>query len=218
MEKKNYLTANTKNKIQRWLRRLAPYQKLYRQLDFTANNSALLVIDMQGFFLDNTSHAFVPAAATIIPNVRKLVDTFREKRGMVVFTKYVGTRKNSNMMTRWWKHCVLKTEDVEIADELKPRPQDVVIEKDSYSAFHNTDLEAILLKHNIRNVIIAGVVTNLCCETAAREAFTHGFSVVFSMDATASYNEELHFSSLITLAHGFSLMRTTEQIIGRLNK
>ena len=65
--------------------------------------------------------------------------------------------------------------------------------------------------------MICGVMTHLCCETTARDAFMRGFDVYFVMDATATCNEELHLSSLLTLSHGFAVMVETEEVLGWLS-
>lgn len=78
--------------------------------------------------------------------------------------------------------------------------------KHTYSGFYNTDLERHLKETGKTEVIITGVMTNLCCETTAREAFIRGFRVFFSSDATATINEDLHVSSLKSLAYGFAYL------------
>jgi len=61
--------------------------------------------------------------------------------------------------------------------------------------------------------VVCGVMTHLCCETTAREAFVRGFEVFFPVDGTASYNQKFHEASLQNLAHGFAILTTVEQLL-----
>lgn len=81
-----------------------------------------------------------------------------------------------------------------------------MVEKNTYSAFRNTRLEEKLLEMGAKEVIVTGVMTNLCCETTAREAFVRGFRVFFSADATATSDSELHEAALKNLAYGFAYL------------
>jgi bifunctional isochorismate lyase / aryl carrier protein len=56
-------------------------------------------------------------------------------------------------------------------------------------------------------------MTHLCCETTARSAFMRGFEVFFTMDGTATYNEQLHRASLLTLSHGFALPVLMDELL-----
>lgn len=63
-----------------------------------------------------------------------------------------------------------------------------------------------------KEVIVSGVMTNLCCETTAREAFVRGFRVFFSTDATATSSAELHDATLKNLAYGFTYLVDCKRI------
>ncbi|KAF9678940.1 hypothetical protein SADUNF_Sadunf07G0088600 [Salix dunnii] len=84
--------------------------------------------------------------------------------------------------------------------------QNEVVEKNTYSAFENTGLLERLVEIGVKEVIVTGVMTNLCCETTAREAFVKGFQVFFSTDATASSDLELHEATLKNLAYRFAYL------------
>lgn len=83
---------------------------------------------------------------------------------------------------------------------------DEVIDKSTYSAFYNTKLQDLLVERGVKEVIVSGVMTNVCCETTAREAFLRGYRVFFSTDATAAVDEELHVGTLRNLAFAFAYM------------
>lgn len=186
---------------------------------FKLSGSALLVIDMQRFFLDKASHAYLPLATPIIPRIRELIDLYRTQRLPVIFTRYaLKPGETAGIMARWW-HDIVKdnTLPAQIIPELKPFKRDIVIRKTRYSAFAGTELDTILKKHRVERLVITGVMTHLCCETTARDGFMRDFEVFFAMDGTATDNNDLHLSSLKTLADGFAVMTTTQQILHTKN-
>jgi len=85
--------------------------------------------------------------------------------------------------------------------------------KEYYSAFFRTDLEDTLRRRGITRVVICGVMTHLCCETTARDAFMSGWEVAMVADGTATLNEELHLSSLRCLVHGFAMPALAEEVL-----
>lgn len=101
--------------------------------------------------------------------------------------------------------------------ELDRRPEDQVVEKSTYSAFQGTRLEEVLKERRVEEVIVTGVMTNLCCETTARDAFIKGFRVFFSADATATADKELHEATLKNLAYGFAYLVDCERLEQGLN-
>jgi isochorismate hydrolase len=193
--------------------------------------AALLVLDMQHYFLDPSSHAFTPSAPAIVPNINRLID-FAVKHNMaIIFTKHVNNSENAGMMRKWWRDMVAEgsweAEIIELGGgeagkRGSPARDDSmvgkIIVKNQYDAFYNTDLEGYLKSKKIEQVIITGVLTNLCCETTARSAFVRGFEVLFPLDATAAYNKEFHLSTFRNLGFGFCPIITTSDLINSLTE
>lgn len=90
--------------------------------------------------------------------------------------------------------------------EIGRKDDEVVIEKNTYSGFKGTGLEERLREMGVEEVIVTGVMTNLCCETTARDAFVRGFRVFFSTDATATADQGLHEATLMNMAYGFAYL------------
>ena len=205
-------------KTDRLLRSVAPYRRGYRgeRHPFTPDRSALLVIDMQRFFMDESSHAFVTDAPLVAENIRKLVESYRSRGLPVVFTRHaLLDDEPPGIMGTWWSDN-LRTSDPqsEIVDDLLPLPDEKVVRKTRYSAFLGTDLEHLLRSEGVERLLITGVMTHLCCESTARDAFMRDFEVFFVMDGTASSNDDLHESSLRCLTDGFVTPVTTEEVLG----
>ena len=180
-----------------------------RKFNFDITNSALLVVDMQEFFLKKTSHAFIPSAQAIIPRIQKLIDLFDTQNRPIFFTQHINNESNAKMMKAWWTD-ILCGQLSKITEQLNKKSS-TIIEKTQYDAFYETNLENEL--KNIKSVVITGVTTNLCCETTARSAFVRGLNVLFPVDTTAAKNINFHVASLINLSYGFATITKSTDLI-----
>lgn len=89
----------------------------------------------------------------------------------------------------------------------------MVLIKHQYDAFARTRLERFLLQKRVEQVVICGVLTNLCCETTARSAFMRGFEVYFTDDATRTYTRAMHDATLLNLGYGFATIVQTADVL-----
>lgn len=206
MRKESYFTEEMiQEKSREMLDSVSESRRRHGDLIFQPEKAILLVLDMQKYFLREDSHAFIPSALAILPGIMKLIDAFSKANRPVVVTRHVNTPKNAGMMSKWWRDLInLQSAHSQLADKLN-LGNIISIEKSQYDAFLHTSLEEILNQHQVRQVVITGVMTHLCCESTARSAFMRGFEVFFTVDGTATYNEELHRASLLTLSHGFAV-------------
>ena len=207
---------DSREKAKEWLSGIERHKSRSEKFHFDVSSSALLVLDMQNYFLKEDSHAYVPSSPAIIPNVIDLVDYFRKNNRPVIFTRHsLEDGEEVGIMSRWWRDVVKEgTPEAEIASELKPENSERVIRKTRYSAFANTDLEKTLRDEGVRSLVISGVTTHLCCDSTARDAFMKDFEVYFVVDATVSWTEDLHLASLKTLSDGFVMPVSTDEIVG----
>lgn len=172
---------------------------------------ALLVLDLQDYFLTEDSHAYIPAAPAIIPGVQMLIEAFKMLGRPIVFTRHVNTSADAGMMSVWWNDLIQPESPLSQISASLDTIGCHVIEKHQYDAFHGTDLESYLL--GVEQVVITGVMTHLCCETTARAAFMHGFRVLFAVDGTATYSIDFHRASLRNLSHGFAVPMLVDEIL-----
>ncbi|GLT45687.1 hypothetical protein SLA2020_195010 [Shorea laevis] len=170
--------------------------------------SALLVIDMQNYFSS--------MAKPIMNNTLLIVDLCRRASIPIFFTRHCHKSPTDyGMLDEWWNGDLILdgSPDSELIPEIgQLAAADEVVEKNTYNAFMNTDLQERLAEKGVKEVIVTGVMTNLCCETTARDAFVRGFRVFFSTDATATNNAELHEATLKNMAYGFAYLVDYEQI------
>lgn len=202
MKETYFLPQNIQQIAEEMLHAVTP---LSHGLAFRPEHSVLLVLDMQDYFLDPASHAYIPSAPAILPGIQALVAAY-SKRGLpIVFTQHLNTACDASMMAGWWRDLITEDHPLSrITSALDPLVG-VLIKKSQYDAFYQTDLEERLIKWGAAQVVICGVMTHLCCETTTRSAFVRGFQVFFTVDGTATYNLGFHAATLLNLSHGFAV-------------
>lgn len=214
-----YVTARTiEFKTLGWLERIRPHNR--HEMSLNSTKSALLVIDMQRFFLDADSPTFTCGGLAIIQNLRRMIEAFRKAGRPVIFTRHVHHPDDldSGIMGWWWEgKCLEGSPESEIHPELAPLPGEKVVFKHRYSAFYNTDLETVLRCLKVEDLVVSGVMTNLCCESTARDAYFRDYRVFFPADGTGAINEEMHLASLLNLAFGFAFVTTSAAIMTQLD-
>jgi len=184
-----------------------------RRIEFVPEDSALLVIDMQNAFLHPASHAFIPAAVTIVPVIRALADAYHKRGLPVIMTRHTNTCEDAGLMGSWWRSLIpAGSHESAIIAELHDSKA-TVIEKTQYDAFFGTDLDAVLRSADVRQLVITGVMTHLCCETTARSAFVRGYMVFLPVDGTAAYTEEQHRATLLNGSCGFAVPVLADTIL-----
>jgi bifunctional isochorismate lyase / aryl carrier protein len=212
IKEKYFTLENLHSKSKEYLEK-AKYYYGKRKFPFTPEESALLVIDMQDYFLDESSHAFIPSAPTIIPLINSLIDSFSALKLPVIFTKSINTAEDLSLMSKWWNDIIKADSPLSNISNKLHSDNGIIITKREYDSFYNTELKTILIGNGIKKVIITGVMTHLCCETTARSAFVRGYEVFFPVNGTATYNENLHLASLINVSHGFAVPVLIEDLI-----
>jgi isochorismate hydrolase len=180
---------------------------------FTPNRSALLVLDMQAYFLETLSHAFIPSAPAIAPRVNELIEAFSVSNLPIFFTRHINTPEDAGTMATWWHEIITHDHPLGQIDPSIETRNGVRFTKTRYDAFIDSPLEGMLLEKHVHQVVITGVMTHLCCETTARSAFMRGFNVFFMIDGTATYNEAFHRASILNLAHGFATLALVDDIL-----
>jgi len=215
-----YVTSeNIGMKARQWLGGIEPFNQHQMQLD--PERAALMVIDMQNFFLDPSSPTYTCGGSAIIPVLKRLIATFRSAGRPVIYTRHVHhpNLSDAGIMEWWWEGmCLEGSPESDLHLEIAPLPNEKVILKHRYSAFYNTDLETVLRCLKTEDLVVSGIMTNLCCESTARDAYYRDYRVFFLADGTGSINEEMHLASLLNLAYGFAFVTSAEEMIQQVEK
>lgn len=210
---------NMAEKTQSWLEKVAPYNT--HAMAINRGACALMIVDMQHFFLEPESPTYTIGGPAILPNAQRLLAAFRLANRPVIFTRHVHHPENldAGIMDWWWEgKCIEGSPESEIVPGLKPLPTEKVVLKHRYSAFYNTDLETVLRVLKIQDIVISGVMTNMCVESSARDAYFRDYRVFIPADGTGSINEEMHLASLMNLSLGFAYVTTTESLLAQMGE
>jgi bifunctional isochorismate lyase/aryl carrier protein len=189
-------------------------QRKNRIQPFRMEHAALLILDMQEYFLDPDSHAYIPSGEIILPKLNQMASFFRQAGRPVWATRHANTEENAGRMDSWWSEVL--TDDHPqggLHADLLIEPDEIII-KSQYDAFYESNLQEKLSARDVEQLIIGGVMAHLCCETTARAAFVRGYEVFFLIDGTATYSEAFHTGTLRNLAHGFSVLTTVTHLLG----
>jgi ureidoacrylate peracid hydrolase len=205
-------------------------QYAFPQLD--ASKTALLVIDMQVYFMEPGMAAEVPAARDIVPNINRLAKSLRSKSGQIVWIKSTMDQSTCEswsvmmheLFSRERREAMLENlragsaghqlwPDFELSDE------DWILEKKRFSALiqGSSDLEEKLKAAGIDTVIITGTLTDVCCESTARDAMMLNFKTIVVSDANAAGCDDDHNHSLNALARLWSDVVSTDDVISRIS-
>ena len=195
--------------------------------------TALIVVDMQNaFMLPGVAHALCPMAEKIVPNINRLADAVRSTGGTVVWIK---TTFTDEVLQSWSNYYEMATPQQgrkriealtadskghELWPSLDVRPDDLTVEKNRFSAFiqGSSDLSAILRAHSLDTLLITGTVTNVCCESTARDAMMLNFKTVMVTDGNAANTDEDHNSALSNFYLTFGDIMSTDFAIGCLKR
>ncbi|MEN8225399.1 MAG: isochorismatase family protein [Bacteroidota bacterium] len=216
--KEKYFSIDTIDEESNAMIEEVKYYSGMRIFNTDVKQMALLVVDMQNYFLNPDEHAFIPSAPTIMPNILKLMEVCNGFGMPVILTRHLNTKDDAGLMGIRW-HEVIKERDPrsEIHKDITNIGGEV-LRKSQFDAFYNTYLEKRLKAAGVKQLIITGVMTNLCCETTARSAFVKGFEVILPVDATAAYNYEFHLATFLNMAYMFSRPITTQDLIKLMNE
>jgi nicotinamidase-related amidase len=182
----------------------------------TILSPALLVIDMQRYFLEPHAPAYLEDGPAIIPSIKKIINKFREEGRPVIFTRHAHKRgESTGQMGKWWNNKLPWDGDEysELINVLKPRENEPVITKTRYSAFEQTGLNDFLKQRKVDTLAVCGVMTHLCVETTIRHAFMLDYQPILVEDACASENKKHHNAAIYNLKHGFAHVLDTEGML-----
>jgi ureidoacrylate peracid hydrolase len=188
------------------------------------DDAALIVIDMQNDFLHpegayGRHGVHNSKAGAVIQTVPGVIERCRKLRIPVIYARYViragpdGRAVDAGSITNarpflWDEGLRAGTWGAAFVDGF-PAP-DYDIEKPRFSAFYQTNLEVLLRGLGVRTLLFAGVQTNYCVESTARDAYFRDFQIVMLSDCMTCFDRRLHEASLETLANMGSVATSSE--------
>lgn len=192
--------------------------------------TALVVIDMQNFFVEPGQPLEVPAARDIVPNINRLAAATRAVGATVVWVRMT---LDDDELDAWSvflpvngtperraSFCSLENDKPahRLWPELDVAADDLFVNKSRFSALiqGSSDLQAQLDARGIDTLLIVGTLTNVCCESTARDAMMLNYQVVMVDDANATLSPQAHRATLDNFLMFFGDVCSTEQVLGLL--
>jgi nicotinamidase-related amidase len=165
------------------------------------------------------SPTYTCGGPAVLPGCARLIAAFRNASRPVIYTRHVHhpNLSDAGIMGWWWEGmCFEGSPESHVAEELAPLAGEKVILKHRYSSFYNTDLETVLRVWKIEDLALCGIMTNMCVESTARDAYYRDFRVFIPADGTGTINEEMHQASLLNLSFGFASITTVERLLAEV--
>jgi ureidoacrylate peracid hydrolase len=208
---------------------------LSRELPLVPAHSALLFIDVQNFGADRRGGAFGRASAqeierrygyyfaqletVALPNMQRLQAAFRRAGIEVMYTVIESLTRDGRDRSLDYKitgfHVPTGSWDAGVLDAIAPGGDEIVLSKTSSSVFISTNIDYVLRNLGIRQLVIAGLVTDQCIESAVRDACDLGYLVTLVTDACATYSQERHDATLRAIK-GYCRQRTTDELLAEI--
>lgn len=170
--------------------------------------TALLIIDVQNgmfAFPENQPHD----SELLIKTINELISKARAAKCPIVFVQHDGVGDHP---------LTPGTEGHDIADTLERNPRDVVVRKTQCGSFNETELLKVLGDLNIARLVVCGLQTEFCVDTAIRSACDHGFKVTIPKQAHSTFNSDTLSAADIIAHHetvwttAFGTVRTAQDI------
>ena len=209
---------------------------LDRNLPLDPAASALLFIDVQNFcarrdggefkdlpqeeFNETYGWFFDKFERETLPNMQRLQNAFRQRNIEVMYTVIESLTKDGRDRSLDYKitgfNVAKGSWDGKVLDAIAPQDDEIVLPKSSSSVFVSTHIDYILRNLGVKQLVMSGLVTDQCVESAVRDACDLGYLVTHVTDACLTYSQERHDNSLRTIK-GYCRQITTADLIAEIN-
>lgn len=194
-------------------------------------HTALLVVDMQRYFMEEPYAGACPVAREVVPNVNRLAAELRSRGGLVVWLQnatpdedaeswsVLRERFSDGAARARWDALHEGAGGFELWPDLEVDPGDARVVKQRYSAFipGSSNLDPLLRERGIDSLLITGVATNVCCESTARDAMMLNYRVLMVSDGCAAATDREHAAALGSFYLFFGDVQTTDEVIARFS-
>lgn len=194
--------------------------------------TALLAIDLQNWTMDRASPTYIPRAELLAGPVNRVARALRDSGGMVAWAQMEASDDAQQDWAVFYDGVVKSARDTfvtamrpgshwhQIFPQMQVESQDIISVKTRYSCLLqcSSDLDAVLRDQQVDTVLIAGVATNVCCESTARDAMMMGYRVIVLSDGCGCRSDREHNASLSSLLNMFADIRTCESATSLLRQ
>lgn len=191
-----------------------------RQLRLDPVRTALVVVDMINEFCKPGGKMVLPGYEKLVAPQLALVKAMRDAGAPVIWV-HDAHRPGMRREREWEKrtpHGLEKTWAVDVIEDLGARADEIHVIKRRYSAFFQTDLDLTLKDMQVDQLVVCGVVTNICVRSTVHDAFFIGYDVVVPADACAATGPREHDSSLYDIATHFGVVSDSATVVAALRE
>jgi nicotinamidase-related amidase len=171
--------------------------------------TAVIVFDMINDFVTGVFKS--DRAAKIIPNIKALLDHARKQKVPIVYATDAHLPGIDPEFDVWGKHAEAGSWGAEIIGELKPKKVDFRVFKRKYSAFQGTDLDQMLRDLKVDTVILTGVMTDICIQHTAADAFFRGYKIIVPKDCVEAVDAATHEAAIKFIRKAYGPEITTSK-------
>jgi ureidoacrylate peracid hydrolase len=194
---------------------------LSREVPIDPAHAALLIIDVQNYCTGTGKSEYFRQSlgAIVLPNVRRLQSACRTAGIEVTYSVIENMTRDGRDRSLDYKISGIDVPrgswEAQIVDEIAPAEDEMIFRKTSSNVFISTNIDYVLRNLGIRSLIVAGIMTDQCVESAVRDACDLGYLVTLVTDACTTTSAERHNQSLLGI-RGYCRQRTTEEMLVEL--
>jgi len=202
---------------------------LSREVPVDPTHAALLIVDVQNYCAHPNgaawrSHASAPyflrtLREVVIPNLQRLQSACRRAHIEVVYAAVENMTRDGRDRSLDYKISGIDVPrgswDARMLDEIAPAEDEMIFRKTSSSVFISTNIDYVLRNLGMRSLIIAGLMTDQCVESAVRDACDLGYLVSLVTDACTTNSAERHEQSLVGI-RGYCRQRPTDAVAAEI--
>jgi ureidoacrylate peracid hydrolase len=184
-----------------------------RRLRFDPSHAAVLVVDMLNEFLEPGGEMVLLEGRRVIEPINRLLGASRKMGMRVVWLCDEHPIPEDREFEKRVPHCIGGTWNAAIVDAMDVAPDDLRIAKRRYSGFFGTDLDLRLREWGVEQVVVTGVVTNICVRSTVHDAYFLGYDVFVPEDCVSATSDREQASTLYDIDTHFGDVVTSEELM-----
>jgi len=184
-----------------------------RRLCFDPSRAAILVVDMLNEFLDPGGEMVLLEGRRVIEPINRLLAASRSMGMRVVWLCDEHPIPEDREFEKRVPHCIGGTWNAAIVDAMDVAPHELRIAKRRYSGFFGTDLDLRLREWGVEQVVVTGVVTNICVRSTVHDAYFLGYDVFVPEDCVSATSDREQASTLYDIDTHFGDVVTSEELM-----
>lgn len=190
------------------------------RVKLSSARAAVIVVDMVNEFCKPGGAMVLPGYEALVAPQLAVIEAARGAGAPVVWV-HDSHRRGMRQDREWLKrtpHCVEGSWGTEIIEDLGARPDEIHLVKRRYSAFFGTDLDVTLKDMMVDQLVVMGVVTNICVRSTVHDGFFLGYEIVVPRDACAATGPREQESSLYDIATHFGVVSDARAVARALRE